>query len=74
LFSRDATSSTNGNKVTMAVKIMVVATVDVAAIRAHWELVAVAHIVCLYVISLFLYYSGPPTAMNVVLAIIADGG
>ena len=31
-------------------------------------------IVCLYVISLFLYYSGPPTAMNVVLAIIADGG
>ena len=26
------------------------------------------------VISKFVYYGGPPTAMNAVLAIIADGG
>ncbi len=44
MFSSDASSSSNGNKVTMAVKIMVVAAVDVAAKGAHWELVAVGHI------------------------------
>jgi hypothetical protein len=27
-----------------------------------------------YVFSKFVYYGGPPTAMNAVLAIIADGG
>jgi len=31
-------------------------------------------IVHYYVISKFIYFGGPPTAMNAVLAIIADGG
>jgi hypothetical protein len=31
-------------------------------------------IVHYYVISYFVYFGGPPTAMNAVLAIIADGG
>ncbi len=44
MFSSDASSSISNNKVTMAVKIMVVAAVDVAAKGAHWELVAVVHI------------------------------
>jgi hypothetical protein len=30
-------------------------------------------IVCYYVLLLFVYYGGPPTAVNAVLAIIADG-
>jgi hypothetical protein len=42
--SNDASSSTSSNKVTMEVKIMTLAAVDVEAKGAHWELVAVAHI------------------------------
>jgi hypothetical protein len=32
------------------------------------------NIVCYYVVIQFVYYGGPPTAMNAVLAIIANGG
>ena len=32
------------------------------------------NIVCCYVLIKFIYYDGPPTAMNAVLAIIANGG
>jgi hypothetical protein len=28
----------------------------------------------MYLFSLFVYYGGPPTAVNAILAIIADGG
>ncbi len=32
------------------------------------------NIVCYYVLIQFVYYGGPSTAMNALLAIIADGG